>query len=141
MSASQHQRAALSLAKRLGGKSLIEASEPTKVGSVWRKAAISAKNVARLMKQYPDESDVVALQAAKQRETTNNVRMKPNKGHKHDRMKIESMKRREENVASMDGRVAEYRKKLTDRSLNNTSPLDRLVMTKKQLRLKARNTQ
>lgn len=141
MSASQQQRAALSLAKRLGGKSLKEASEPTKVGSIWRKAAISAKNVARLMKQYPDDENVVALQATKHQETRNNVRTRPNKGHKHDRLKIDLLKRREENLSSMDGRIAEYRKKKVDMSISNTSALDRLVMTKKQLRLKARNTQ
>lgn len=141
MSASQQQRAAISLAKRLGGKSLKEASEPTKVGSIWRKASISAKNIARLMKQYPEDESVIALRAAKYKETTNNVRTRPNKGHKHDRLKADLLKRREENLSSMDARVAEYRKKKVDMSIGNTSALDRLVMTKKQLRLKARNTQ
>lgn len=141
MSASQQQRAAVSLAKRLGGRSLKEAIEPTKVGDVWRKAAISAKNLARLMKEYQDDKDVVALKATKQRETTNNVRTKPNKGHKHDRLKVDILKRREENMASMVARIEEHRKKKVDMTVGNTTALDRLVMTKKQLRLKSRNTQ
>lgn len=141
MSASRQQRAVLSLAKRLGGQSLKEASEPTKVGHIWRKATISAKNVARLMKQHSADDQVIALRAAKDRETTNNVRTKPNKGHKHDRLKADILKRREENLASMDARIADYRKKKIELRLGNTSALDRLVMTKKQLRLKARNTQ
>ena len=51
------------------------------------------------------------------------------------------MAEREAKLAGMDARVAEYRKKKREVVLGQTSALDRLTMTKLQLRLKARNVQ
>jgi hypothetical protein len=72
---------------------------------------------------------------------TNNVRTRPNKGHKVDRLKAALLAEREAKMASMDARVAEYRKKKREAILGQTSALDRITLTKKALRLKARNTQ
>jgi hypothetical protein len=72
---------------------------------------------------------------------TNNVRTKPNKGHKVDKLKVGILSDRESRLAGMEQTVAEYRKRTSEARLGSTSVLDRLVLTKKQLRLKARNTQ
>jgi hypothetical protein len=107
----------------------------TKVGNVWRKASVSPKNVARLMKEQgipKNVGDPVARE---------NAPTKPPKGHKVDRLKVARMELVEAKMAAMDARVAEYRKKKREAVLGQTSALDRLVMTKRQLRLKARNAQ
>ena len=110
------------------------AFSPTKVGSVWRKASVSPKNVARLLKEQGiSKSNLVANNAPKKAS-------KPPKGHKVDRLKEAGGKEREAKMAEMDARVAAYRKKKREAIFGETSALDRLVLTKRALRLKARGT-
>ena len=105
-----------------------EAVQPRKVGSVWRKAAVSAKNIARLRKTGEFEwLNTISVKKEKKERAP--------KGHKHDRLKVELEKQRAENMANMNKIVAEYRQKKKD---SNVSALDTLVMTKKQLRQKSR---
>ena len=116
------------------------AFNPTKAGDVWRKASVSPKNVARLMKEQGISKS--AEKAAARAERAPATRPpKPPKGHKVDRLKVALVAEREAKLAAMDTRVAEYRKKKREAVLGQTSALDRLVMTKRQLRLKARNAQ
>lgn len=105
-----------------------DAVQPRKVGSVWRKAAVSAKNIARLRKS--EEFDWLNSISEKKEK-----KERPPKGHKHDRLKVELEKQRAEKMANMSKIVAEYRQKKND---PNVSALDRLVLTKKQLRQKSR---
>lgn len=105
-----------------------EAVRPRKVGSVWRKPAVSAKNVARLRKTG-DFEWLNTISEKKERVD------RPPKGHKHDRLRVELEKQRAEKMANMSKIVAEYRQK---KSELNVSALDRLILTKKQLRQKSR---
>ena len=110
------------------------AFSPTKVGSVWRKASVSPKNVARLLKEQGiSKSSLVASNATKKA-------VKPPKGHKVDRLKEALTVEREAKMAEMGARVAAYRKKKQEAFFGQTSALDRLVLTKRALRLKARGT-
>ncbi len=108
------------------------AFSPLKVGSVWRKASVSPKNVARLLKEQGVSKS--SLNAAPRQAS------KPPKGHKVDRLKKALEVEREAKLAEMDARVAAYRKKKREAIFGQTSALDRLVLTKRALRLKARGT-
>ena len=57
-----------------------------------------------------------------------------------DRLKKALEVEREAKLAEMDARVAAYRKKKREAIFGQTSALDRLVLTKRALRLKARGT-
>lgn len=110
------------------------AFSPTKVGNVWRKASVSPKNVARLLKEQGiSKSSLVSEDAPKKA-------IKPPKGHKVDRLKKALTLERQAKMAEMDARIAAYRKKKREAIFGQTSALDRLVLTKRALRLKARGT-
>jgi hypothetical protein len=136
-------RAAFTLLKKLGAAAI----EPTQVGSVWRKPAISAKNLAKLKKskEYKDACEEIlggAGRASKSPETSHGRPLgRANKGHKHDRLRDQQVEKRQTLLESMDARIAEYREKKRGLNEKNTSALDRIVLTKKQLRLKSRNVQ
>ncbi|GAB4818433.1 hypothetical protein N2152v2_005479 [Parachlorella kessleri] len=106
------------------------ALKPQKVGDVWRKAAISAKNVARLRREWLLAGKEWPYDPVKEVPKPR----KP-KGHKHDKQKVVREKAIEANMANMEDRVAAYRK---SNQLQNVSLLDRLLNTPKQLRLKQR---
>ena len=129
-----------SCAPAAAGEFLANAAfKPTKAGDVWRKASVSPKNVARLMKEQGISKS--AEKAAARAEAPPSRPPKPPKGHKVDRLKVALVAEREAKLAGMDVRVAEYRKKKREAVMVQTSAMDRLTMTKLQLRLKARNTQ
>ena len=108
------------------------AFSPKKVGSVWRKASVSPKNVARLMKEQGLQKGSLVGESGSSKV------IKPPKGHKVDRLKKALEAEREAKLAEMDTRVAAYRKKQREAIFGQTSALDRLVLTKRALRLKAR---
>lgn len=121
-----------SLAKlaRLGA----EALRPQFIGGVWRKAAISAKNQAKLRKAaLLDGRDWFGDTGAP---ITPPKRRKP-KGHKWERLRVIRHEQIAANMATMDEKIAAYResKKLQDKNM-----LDLLTLSTKQRRLKDRGS-
>ncbi|KAI3437914.1 hypothetical protein D9Q98_000359 [Chlorella vulgaris] len=99
---------------------------------VWRKPAISAKNLARLRREtlleggeWPYEKPVVETK-----------RRKP-KGHKHDREKPQREAAIQKKLEVVDERIAEYRKSQHE-AMREASLMDRVLLTPKQIRLKAK---
>eukprot|EP00898_Chlorokybus_atmophyticus_P007539 jgi/Chlat1/7787/Chrsp66S07254 len=108
--------------------------KPALVNGVWRKAAISARIVARMRREellagrdWPFE------QPRKEMKTVM-------KGHKCDREKAERVKRIEENMKNMPQILADWKKsKMAKKSPELT--MDDIFLTKEEKRLKARNVQ
>ncbi|DBA94287.1 hypothetical protein WJX77_010574 [Trebouxia sp. C0004] len=111
--------------KQLGEK----AFQPLKIGEIWHKPAISAKNFAKLRRQTVAEGrewefDQTSPRAGYQR--------KP-KGHKHDKLAALRQDEIQKNLDGMAERIQTYR---DSRKLKEASILDQLLLTPKQRRLK-----
>jgi hypothetical protein len=120
---------AAALLARLGA----EALRPQFVNGSWRKAAISAKNQARLRRETllggsPWIGDDINPPSDPPK------RRKP-KGHKHEREAVVRQQLILKNLRDMPQKIAEYKE---SRKLKEGSLLDRLTMTPKERRLKQR---
>lgn len=118
---------AAALLKQLGEKAL----RPVKVGDIWHKAAVSAKNLAKerkltLLGGRPWEFDQETAGQGK------GYRRKL-KGHKHDKLASARQDDIRKNLEGMGDRIKAYRE---SRKLKESSILDQLLMTPKQRRLK-----
>ncbi|KAL6781123.1 hypothetical protein ACKKBG_A09915 [Auxenochlorella protothecoides x Auxenochlorella symbiontica] len=118
----------LQLLRKLGEAAL----KPQNVGGVWHKAQISAKNVAKLRREALLATGKWEFEPEPKEEKPR----KPNKGHKHDRQKPARMRVIAENLAGMDERIEKHR--AAKREIK-ASLIDRLTMTPKQLRQKAKS--
>lgn len=115
---------ALALLKKLGEAAL----KPQKVNGLWRKPAISAKNVARLRR----ESLLAGEQWQFEEEKKPRPYKKP-KGHKVDRLKQIRLVEIEENMKNMPQKIAKYRE---SQKLKDTSYMDKLLLTTKERKIK-----
>lgn len=111
--------------RRLGERAL----QPTKVGDIWHKPAISAKNAAKLRAQTISEGGdwqfgQISPRSGFQQKT---------KGHKHDKVAAARQEDIQKNLDGMAERIQKYR---DSRKLKEASMLDQLLLTPKQRRLK-----
>lgn len=103
------------------------------VNGSWRKAAISAKNQARLRREAlldgrPWVGDEI-------RPPSDPPKRRKPKGHKHDREALVRQQTIQKNLEAMPQKIAEYRE---SRKLKEGSILDQLTMTPSERRLKQR---
>ncbi|CAD7695999.1 unnamed protein product [Ostreobium quekettii] len=105
-----------------------------RVDGKWKKAPLSARQIAKLRKEclllggeWPYEHVWPG--------TKKPVSQKKPKGHKWEAEKVERQKKIEENMKQMPKRIAEYKESL---KLKNVSLLDQLTLMPKQIRQKYR---
>mmetsp|Transcript_36428 Transcript_36428/g.102901 ORF Transcript_36428/g.102901 Transcript_36428/m.102901 type:complete len:122 (-) Transcript_36428:82-447(-) len=96
----------------------------------WRKASISAKNAAKLRRE-----DLLAGKEWPYEKPHKEVVPKPPKGHKRHKEEAARAKKVEENLATMDEKIAQYRE---SRKLKDIPLLDQFLLSAKELRLKAK---
>lgn len=111
---------------QLGAAALL----PQKVNGVWHKAAVSPLAAARLRKQ-------AILEGREWPHDKPATEKKPVwcKGKKHDKQKVHRLANIQKNMEDMPKRVEQYRESL---KMKDIPLLDRLLMTTKELKEKAR---
>ncbi|PSC70680.1 hypothetical protein C2E20_5883 [Micractinium conductrix] len=102
-------------------------------GGAWIKPSISAKNVARLRR----EALVAGEEWTYDKPAAEPAKRRRPKGHKHDREKPLREAAIQAKLAEADKRIADYRVAY-HATMREASLMDRILLTPKQIRLKAK---
>uniref|UniRef100_A0A7S1X0S4 MRPL25 domain-containing protein n=1 Tax=Tetraselmis chuii TaxID=63592 RepID=A0A7S1X0S4_9CHLO len=109
------------------------ALKPSHVNGRWRKAAVSAKNAARLRKEELVAGNEWPYE--KPHSDSPYGQYKPAKGHKRHEEERARAKKIEENLKTADQKIADYR---ASKIIKDVPLLDSLVYTPKKIRAKAK---